>query len=425
MSSSVDKAKKLKYLGVQFITIDDPVLEQSRLALNGQRNNASCARLSINNSKQNIDALQPYPGLESSNELFTRDEISEINYSLNLGSDSNNKHRFKPTSRLSLLKQVSQTTHEKNDYEKNLDQEENDDLNLFEQSNQQNTGNSNQVNPPSTPLTRCDSLISCQGDDETDFLPGSERRSQLNTPANTQGYINNISNEDRRDNQNLSLTQGEMQNQIWLYAHNAKIPRNLDELDEPNSKKNISSRSLPVKNSPNKKINDNKSNNSNSNSKKNDSTNKANNKNVNNKKINDNSNNDNDNSKKNTNNNKGNESNNNRLLNKNLNNQNQKNIQTRKSASQQINLSYLNENHIQTINGSIVDGRTQLNLNKGEKRLKRIIAMSAPKETITPEFKTKSILKKSYCAQRVHQYFLDSSIPIPTFLKEGSDGNSD
>lgn len=433
MTSSVDKAKKLKYLGVQFITIDDPVLEQSRLALNGQRNNSSCARFSAHNSKPNIDTLQHYPGLEKSNELFTKDEISEINYCVSLGKDSKNAYRFKPTSKLSLLKQVSQSIHEKDEYNSTLTQEENNDLNLFEPSNQQNI-ESPQLNPPSATLTRCDSLISNQDEDENEFLPGSTRRSQLNTPSNRQGE-NNIQIDDAKGDQNANLSQGEIQNQIWLYAHNTSIPHNLDDFDESN-KGNISARSLPSNIRRNIKSNtDNKNKingtikNSNSTVDKidkkssdgnkqktpkintnlkeetnspNKTTNNDNNKNLNNEAS----------------------SNNNRLLlNKNLNYQNKKKNQTCKSSLQEHYYSCLNGNHIQPINGTIVNGKTQMNLNPGEKRLKKIIAMSSPKESITPEFKTPSILNKSYCAKRIHQYLKDSAIPLPTFLQD--EENSD
>lgn len=423
MSSTVDKAKKLKYLGVQFITIDDPVLEQSRMSLNCQRSNASIAKLTINNTKPNIDNLQPYPGLENSTELFTRDEITEINYSLSLGSDSKEICRFKPTSKLSLLKQVSQALHEKNDYNKSEAQDEADEINLFEKSNPKDAGESHQLKLPSTPLTRCDSLISCNGDDEAEFLQVSTRRSQLCSPANEHANGDFLSDDGKR-NQNLKLSQDEIQNQIWIYAHDPACPNVFSDSKESNVGE-ITTKSLPAGiPKETKSGNDQLSKDNNTTITKSndiDNTNKKDKSNDNNNLNNNCINNDN---KKNSA-NMSNVSNNKQILNKSHDYQNKKKGQTRKSSLLEHNLSYLNKTHVQPINGSIVNGRTQVNLNSGEKRLKKIIAMSAPKETITPDFQNQSILKTSYCARKVYKYLKDSAVPLPTFLQEESDGDAD
>ena len=89
-----------------------------------------------------------------------------------------------------------------------------------------------------------------------------------------------------------------------------------------------------------------------------------------------------------------------------------------KKKTQMYNFAYQSGTRIQPINGSIINGKTELNLNQGEKRLKNIIAMSSPKETITPEFSTPSILNKSYCARKISKYLQSTSVPLPTFLQE-------
>ncbi|KAK8835580.1 hypothetical protein M9Y10_042466 [Tritrichomonas musculus] len=419
MSSSANKEKKLKYLGIQFITIDDPILEQSRLSLGAQRSNQSHSRLSIKASANNIDSLKPYPGLENSSELFTHDEISEINYSMSLGSNSKNMPRFKPTSRLSLLKQVSQTIQEKKDYNNSLSPKDLNDQEFLDKDKKESF--LHPLNVPSTPLTRCDSLISSRNDD-ANFLQGNDSKYSENLLNDDQSdsYFNA---ERQKEEHNSILTHDEIENQIWLYAHDTASSNTLDNLEESTTK-TLTARSLPAKivqsrqiegkkeNCANKdKINESSTINNSNDEKNNNSTNAYINGNID-AIVNTNDNMKNSNDYNNNNNTK---INNNRSLSKNSNHQTKK--------RNQINFAFQNRNCIQPINGSIENGRTNITLNKGEKRLKNIIAMSAPKETVTPEFNTPSILKKSYCARCVSKFLQNTSAPLPTFLLEDSEDN--
>ncbi|OHT00231.1 hypothetical protein TRFO_33102 [Tritrichomonas foetus] len=77
------------------------------------------------------------------------------------------------------------------------------------------------------------------------------------------------------------------------------------------------------------------------------------------------------------------------------------------------------------LNGSLDNGVSNISLNKGQKRLKNIIASSAPKEFITPDFDTPSILNKSYCARRIYKYLVNTAIPLPTFLQDDESNKND
>lgn len=77
-----------------------------------------------------------------------------------------------------------------------------------------------------------------------------------------------------------------------------------------------------------------------------------------------------------------------------------------------------NTTQTKTINGVIDNGQINMSFNAGEKRLKKIIALSAPKETITPEFILPSIVNKSYCARKILSHLQDNKLYVPSFLRQ-------